>query len=450
MLLMTRLSALVFFLTILLSATPLSAKVSLDKPNSQRLFSIQGSNTIGAHMAPSWVMGFLAGNSVTGLAIEDTGIDGESHVVGLLDGEPVHVSIAAHGSSTGFEHLEKGDADIAMSSRPIKDGEVQSLVHMGPMRSAKAENVVAIDGLAIIVNPSNPVAQLTVDQLKQIFSGEIVNWKSLGGIDQSIMVYARDDNSGTWDTFKSLILTQGRSLTSRALRFESNDYLASFVANDPSGIGFVAMSAINNVKAVAVSDHNSQPLLPKPLYVATEDYSLSRRLFMYVSPKQVNPMVADFVEYVQSYEGQDQVDNFGFISQNPMSLISDEVGDGPLEYLSLMQNSQRLSVNFRFDQNSTTLDNKAQKDIGRIARFMRRPENNNKKLQLVGFGDVKSNQNRSVVLSKLRATAVKSALHRAGVTTERVIGFGSFLPVAANGVLGHLKNQRVELWLKQY
>jgi phosphate transport system substrate-binding protein len=118
----------------------------------------------------------------------------------------VVIEVAAHGSSTGFTALKTASADLAASSRPIKDSELLDLEALGDLKSAEAEQVIAIDGLAIILHPRNPLKQLDTEQLARIFSGEVKTWEDLGGHGGSIHLYARDDQSGTYDTFKELVL----------------------------------------------------------------------------------------------------------------------------------------------------------------------------------------------------------------------------------------------------
>lgn len=412
-----------------------------------KLFTIKGSNTIGAKLAPAWVKHYLEAKGLTDVSIKTTHIENEYRIEGYNGDLPVFVDIHAHGSGTGYSGLADGSGNIAMSSRPIKDKEAALLQSLGDMRDFSAEKVVAIDGLAVIVNRSNPVSSLTVEQIAKVFSGEISNWSQLGGGDMPIRVYARDDKSGTWDTFKSLVLGKQYSLTTSAERFESNDQLSDRVSTAPGGIGFVGLASVRRAKALGISEDSTDPLKPEPLYVATEDYPLARRLFMYVAPKQNNPLVNEFIHFVQSTRGQEIVNQIGFISQNPLSLQSETYADAPQTYKVLSENALRLSVNFRFKDGSAELDNKAKQDILRIVRYMQIPENADKRIQLVGFGDSKETAARSTVLSKLRAVAVKSALYSYGISSESVLGLGSDLPVASNAGSARLKNQRVEVWV---
>lgn len=204
---------------------------------------------------------------------------------------------------------------------------------------------------------------------------------------------------------------------------------------------------MRRAKALGISEDSTDPLTPEPLYVATEDYPLARRLFMYVAPEENNKAVNEFIQFVQSTQGQEIVNKIGFISQNPLSLQSEPYAEAPSTYKLLTEKALRLSVNFRFKDGSAELDNKAKQDILRIVRFMQLPENTDKRIQLVGFGDTKETATRSTILSKLRAVAVKSALYSYGISSESVIGLGSDLPVASNDGSARLKNQRVEVWV---
>ncbi|WNO08096.1 substrate-binding domain-containing protein [Teredinibacter sp. KSP-S5-2] len=441
-----KLTHTVFFLIALFTPLYSHALSTLSPENSGRLFAIKGSNTIGAELAPKWVVEFLEKKGAKSIQIRSLSKENEYRVTGKNGEKDIYVDIYAHGSSTGFSALNENEADIAMSSRPIRNNEVKLLQSYGDMTNVSAEHIVAIDGLAVIVNKHNPLIDLTLKQISDIFSGEVTNWSQIGGANQKISVYARDNNSGTWDTFNTLVLKNTKQLTSQATRFESNDHLADRVAQDTSGIGFVGLASTSRVKTLGISDQYTSPLQPQPLYVATEDYPLSRRLFMYTPEKIPLPIVEEFIHYVKSSEGQAIAQQIGFISLNPISQSAPEDMDGPDEYLSLVKNSERLSINFRFRENSAQLDNKAKQDILRLVSFIQLPQNKNKRIQLIGFGDLKQNNQRAIVLSKLRATTVKSALYDHGVITDAVVGFGPFMPVASHIGSGKSKNQRVEVW----
>ena len=374
--------------------------------------------------------------------------ENEYRVEGLVSGLPVYVEVAAHGSSTGFKALLAAKAEVGMSSRPIKNKEVVALAAGGDMLSLEGEHVIAIDGLAIVVHRDNPLRALSLEQLASVFSGQVRNWRELGGSNRPINLYARDDKSGTWDTFKNLVLRKRVKLSGSAERFESNDQLSDRVSADLGGIGFVGLASVRNARALLVSDAGTKPLLPEQSSVATEDYVLSRRLYLYTQPQTAAPFLREFIGFTQTDMGQQQVGRTGFISQALISTPADENREGPKEYLALTDNAQRLSVNFRFSQGSAVLDNKALRDVQRVVDYVSRQENAMKTIHLIGFGDVKQSESRSHVLSKLRALTVRSALHKMNVSTAPISGFGAYMPVAADSAQGKVKNRRVEVWVK--
>lgn len=423
-----------------------SAPEPFERNQEGLLFTLQGSNTVGAHLAPAWVKSFLEAKGAKGVFVENLPRLNEYRIKGRNGTRMVFIDVHAHGSSTGFKGLKSGQAAIALSSRNIKPQEVTELKALGEMQSANAEHVVAIDGLAVIVHPSNALAQLPVNMIGQIFGGNIKNWKDLGGPDRAINIYARDDQSGTYDTFKSLVLGKQFKLTQAAQRFESNDELSDRVANDVAGIGFVGLASVRKAKALAVSAGDAKALKPEVIYVATEDYPLSRRLYMYTPEEVKQPFVSEFIAFTQGSAGQKIVESIGFVSQNPKSAMV-ELTSGPSQYQALAKYANRLSLNFRFQPGRADLDNKALQDVKRLARFVIEQSDQNMNIQLVGFSNTESTQKRAQVLSRLRATAVKSALYRYGVRTDSVIGFGDTLRVADTEGGAAIKNERVEVWV---
>lgn len=442
-----RVVAQLLCLSVLCSGSAFALEPFTEHANG-RLFHVQGSNTVGASLMKNFLTGYFEAKGATEVRVENSSRENEYRVTGSVNGQPVYVDVGAHGSSTGFRALLENEADLSMASRAIKDKEVEQMSSYGDMLSFEAEHVIAIDGLAVIVNQNNPLTQLSLPQIAGVFSGQVTNWKQLGGEDQVIDLYARDENSGTWDTFKSLVLGKTYTLSEKAQRFESNDELSEQVSSNPGGIGFVGLASVRNSRALLVFDEGTTPLLPEHVSVATEDYLLSRRLFLYSPPSKKTDVINDFIHFVQSDAGQQQVEKTGFISQALTPIAPEEDREGPKGYLDVTEGADRLSVNFRFSEGSSSLDNKAQQDIRRVVAYMEREENKDKTLTLIGFGDEKQSDSRSRVLSKLRAVSVKTALHKAGVSTRPVEGFGAYLPVASNNGKEKIKNRRVEIWVR--
>ncbi|WDH51277.1 phosphate ABC transporter substrate-binding/OmpA family protein [Pseudomonas chlororaphis] len=412
--------------------------------DNQPVLRIQGSNTIGAALGPALVKGLMQEQGLLDIRIEATGKDNERRVTGQsAQGRRVVVEIAAHGSSTGFAALKNASADLAAASRPIKDSELVEL------EDPDAEQVIAIDGLAIILHPHNPLARLDTEQLARVFSGEVKTWEQLGGVGGAIHLYARDDRSGTYDTFKELVLARrDKNLSPTAKRFESSEQLSDAVSRDPQGIGFIGLPYVRQAKAVAIVDGGSQPMLPLDSLIATEDYPLSRRLYFYLPPNEQNPWASALVRFAQSARGQAIVATNGFIAQTVLAMSVAPAPQMPEGYQAIARQAQRLTVNFRFEEGSATLDNKAHQDLPRVLDFLKRHDKLAKRVTLVGFGDAKNDPARAALLSKLRAMTVRRELVRNGVVLREIRGFGAQMPVAANTAdEGRIKNRRVEVWV---
>lgn len=438
----------VLFLLVLYPLFAVSAPLPV--PDQGPALRVQGSNTIGAALGPALVKGLMEHQGLQGVHSEPAEGANEQRVVGKTRaGKTVTIEVAAHGSSTGFSALKKAAADLAASSRPIKDSELVDLEPLGDLKSPEAEQVIAIDGLAIILNPQNPLNTLNTEQLAQIFNGEISTWEALGGVGGAIHLYARDDQSGTYDTFKDLVLRlRGKPLAPSAKRFESSEHLSDAVSQDPQGIGFIGLPYVRQAKAVAIVDGDSQPMLPLNSLIATEDYPLSRRLFFYLPPSSHNPWAKALVNFAQSSKGQAIVAANGFIAQQVQAMGVEPRASMPVEYQAIAREAQRLSVNFRFEEGSASLDNKARQDLQRVVAYQKTHGKLDKQVTLVGFGDAKNDPQRAALLSKLRGMAVRRELAKNGVVLRDIQGFGAQMPVAANTAdEGRIKNRRVEVWV---
>ncbi len=437
---------------ILTSATlPASAIAALPMASGDApVLRIQGSNTINAQLTPALVEELMRQQGMQAVRSLPSAVN-ELRVVGTTStGQLVSIDIAAHGSGTGFSALKAGNTDIAASSRPIKDQEAKDLAGLGDLKSAAGEQIIGIDGVAVILNPGNPLRQLDTVQLARIFSGEVKDWSEVGGNPGAIHLYVRDEKSGTYETFKELVLAKyGKQLAANALRFESSEQLSDEVSKDVNGIGFTGLPSVRHARAVAIADGESRPMLPTTSLIATEDYPLSRRLYLYVPPASHQRWAQALVHFAQSADGQAIVARSGFVAQTVQALKVQPTAQMPADYQALTRKADRLSVNFRFAQGSARLDNKAQQDLKRVADYLKAQDKLDQHVTLVGFGDAKSDPARATLLSRLRAMAVRRELLKSGVTFREILGLGDEMPVANNDIDdGRIKNRRVEVWVQ--
>jgi len=495
----------------------------IEVPPPTDILRFAGSNTIGAQLIPALAEAYAihkgAGNLKWNPPKDPQKPEEFSKVVEKLleigsppTDFPKQIDIKAHGSGTAFEGLSGGNADIGMASRPIKDPDETSLFPDQPMvENPEAEHVLALDGLAIIVNPQNPITSLTVDQVCKIFSGQINDWSEIGGHPGEIELHARDDKSGTYDTFESLVLkTCKAKLDSTAKRYESNAKLSDTVAQHLNAIGFTGYAYVRQSKALDM-DECGVLYSPTPFGIKTEEYPLSRRLYLYTPPRNKTPLITDFIDYAT--EAKDVIVDAGFVDQAPelgttantwgtlflrlrsesqrgMDRISTQSGRDNYwqieadatqhagmirDFMAVTRNATRLSVTFRFKFGSHELDIKALRDIRRLRDYMNGP-GKGKQMILVGFADSHGGYHRNIELSKKRAEEIAGMLNSDGSLTvlagssntilaevDRLAsqsftpnilatGFGEEFPVACNeqniDSRKNHKNRHVEVWLR--
>ena len=226
------------------------------------------------------------------------------------------IAVTGGGSGTGLSSLISGTCDIAMSSRTIKEKEISLALGKGIQ---PFEIKVALDGIAVVVHPQNPVSKLTIDQLARVFSGTITNWKELGGEDKKIVLLSREVNSGTHVYFKEHVLRKGDEKSTEefapsALMLASSQAIADEVAGNPGAIGYYGMGYISpKQKAILIAkDEQSVYEAPSIDNIISGNYPISRPLFIYTNG-QPQELVKKFIDFALSKEGQNTVLETDFV-----------------------------------------------------------------------------------------------------------------------------------------
>ncbi|MFC3116276.1 phosphate ABC transporter substrate-binding/OmpA family protein [Cellvibrio fontiphilus] len=413
------------------------------------LFRVHGSNTVGEKLAPRLVESYLMARGGANIKTEQGNNPVEKAVSAEINGRVEFVEIHAHGSSTAFTDLLSGKAELGMSSRRVKEQERELLLDkQGDLTEPGAEHIIGLDGLAIIVNSRNKLSSLSIPQLVKIFSGEITNWSELGGEDRPINLYARDENSGTWDSFKSMVLDPASAtIVLSAKRFESSTELSDAVAKDENAIGFIGLPYVRRAKLLAISStKNSKAIVPTHFTVSTEDYPLARRLYFYLPQKSTSNDAEEFVRFSATERGQSIVEDIGLVSQNIKTGQPFSNSFYPEEMRQLTNRSQRLSINFRFKDGSDELDTKAISDLQRLVKYME--ANAPKRVQLFGFTDDEGDSSENRELSLRRAKVVEQELIARGIYPLVARGMGDEAPLASSkSEEGRRMNRRVEVWI---
>jgi phosphate transport system substrate-binding protein len=228
----------------------------------------------------------------------------------------VSISVTGGGSGTGFTSLINGSADIANASRAIKPEEIAQAKAKG---FEPVEFVVARDAIAVIVNPENPVGQLSLEQISKIYKGEINNWKDVGGEDRPIVRLSRETNSGTHVYFLETVVRLGNNkdktiFSSDTLLLPSSEGIISEVRDNPNAIGYDGLGYITpEVKTVAVGKQDGGPyVLPSVETVNNHTYPVSRNLFMYTHG-QPTGAIKDYLDWLGTGEAKKIISDLGFV-----------------------------------------------------------------------------------------------------------------------------------------
>jgi phosphate transport system substrate-binding protein len=222
----------------------------------------------------------------------------------------VNITVSESGSGNGAKSLINGTCDIAIMSRFLKEGEFKAAVEKGVM---PVVHVVALDGLPILVHPSNPVSGLTVAQVRGIYSGAIRNWKEVGGPDRAIVVVSRDTNSGTYETFYGLVMEHEggkEKIGANAEYVGSNGAVRQRIQSTPAAIGYAGLGFVDDtVKALEIDG-----VAPSELTVISGAYPVARALYMFTNqyPKMGSHLYR-FVTIHMSPQGEDMVKSIGFV-----------------------------------------------------------------------------------------------------------------------------------------
>ena len=394
--------------------------------------------------------------------------------------------IAAFAQTRGLVYAPQGEGPAVISD-PVT-GEVlaeMSFAAMGPAEAREAvlsgaatmvvaaatepdlgSQAVALDALVPIMAPDNPLPRISTIDLAMALSGEATNWNQIGGPDMPLVLHALAADS---DLQKALAARLGRDVVAAVTHATLAD-LSRAVAKDPWALAVTERAAVGAAKALPLTDSCGFPLLPTRLAVKAQDYPLTLPVFL-LTPRHRLPLVArEFLEFLSSPEAQRAVARAGYIDRSaerqPMTsdglrLINAIKGAGSETTLddlkalvALMDGADRLSLTFRFEGGTTTLDAASRGNLTDLAQMLEAGLFRGQALYLAGFSDGSGAAKANLALSKDRAEAVLLGLQALvpGLPLDQlpiVAAFGEALPMACDETgVGRRLNRRVELWVK--
>ena len=233
--------------------------------------------------------------------------------------QDVRISVTGGGSGTGIAALINKTVDIANASRQIKEEEIAEAQSNGvdPL-----EHIIARDAIAVIVNPENPVSQLTLQQIADMYSGKINNWQEVGGEDRPIVRLSRETNSGTHVYFLETVLRLGLKedktlFSTDTLLLPSSEGIIAEVRQNPNAIGYDGLGYVpDDLKMIAIaSETGGVYVLPSISTVNDKSYPIARDLYMYTNGEPTG-IIKDYLDWILSAEAQQIVADLGFVPVN--------------------------------------------------------------------------------------------------------------------------------------
>lgn len=228
----------------------------------------------------------------------------------------IRISVTGGGSGTGIAALINNTVDIANASRKIKEEEIAEAQSKGV---EPVEHIIARDAIAVIVNPENPVNELTLQQISDIYSGKITNWSELGGEDRPIVKLSRETNSGTHVYFLETVLRLGSKddktlFSTDTLLLPSSEGIISEVRDNPNAIGYDGLGYVpDDLKMIAIAkEAGGVYVLPSIETVNDKSYAIARDLYMYTNGEPTG-VIKDYLDWILSDEAQQIVADLGFV-----------------------------------------------------------------------------------------------------------------------------------------
>ncbi len=437
--------------------------------------AIVGSETIGQGMMPLLMTGFAA--SLDADAELTNASVGETIATLVSDGgfgdEIGTYLVSATDDSNAFEALLTGDAKIGMSSRRITIDEARALRAdgAGSMVSPNQEHIIAVDSMVVVTHASNPVDQMTKEQLEGIFSGEITSWAQVGGPDRPINVIAQEQDSAGYDYFMDFLYGDERPNFRPQGIAADDQVLSNVMFHDRNAIGYLGYAFQRGAKPVTLLNECGIANTPDAFSAKTEEYTLGRRMYLYNRSDNLDDQTQSFIDFAVSNEADAVIGKSGFIDLGILrrsqaagdarrtALTAEanryDVGfEGELmdEMLSKMDSFDRLSTTFRFRTGSSKIDERGRLDMQRLVAYLdRAPEGTS--LTFVGFTDDVGAFDANQRLAEQRAGAVMDELRdfagdRLSNIQMATAGFGEIAPSACNvDDRGRAINRRVEVWI---
>ena len=468
------------------TSSPASAQ---PKAPPDMLVRLAGSGVIGGRPVQELATAWARQLKLAGIRI-DSGMDPDEYDIvaeGAENSGHMTVQSRSHGTASGIEPLLRGQADLWMASRAVRDADldamrkrnVPNIPTAAQFQQPGVENVIGLTALAVVVHPRNPVPALTFQQLRDIFAGKSTSWAQVGGPSNlPIGIYSLDVTDSDTDTFCGTIL--GNPDTQKCVdsfpRLAApragmgGEDLADAVAGNPAGIGFVSYSARRSARPLPLGNVCGTGVAPSLFKMKAEEYPLVQRLYLYAAPgRPLSPAANDFLQFALGPVGQAAIAASGLADQAP-GVSDPDYADSRLDTASNAMDggrtrvrapdvrafeaatagADRLSITFRFQAGTNALDSRAEADIARLTDLLHKPNYARASVTLIGFSSTIGDYIGNRQLARERAESIRDRLATANIPNVSAVGIGPGAAIACNlDPTTTQLNQRVEVWLRK-
>lgn len=393
-------------------------------------------------LAPGLVAGFMRTQGCTQVA-KDIAISGNLLLTCDAPAKRLTATITAPDPDKASNGLINKTLDLALTAERVATDKAGRLARLsdGPID----EHVVAIDAVAVIVHPSNPLKRLTPAQVAAIASGSLTSLGGLGGAPGRFKLLMPVNDSRSVAVLAPL-LPSDAPISAAAVRLPDAAAVAAAVAADPAAIGIVDPGHVLGARAVPIGPAAGIALRPTPLAVGSEDYLLTRRLWLYAMPSAARPDLAGFIGFATKGGGQADVATAGFTPVAPKRAGADLPPGAPAGYAALVLGAERLTTTLRFLPGRLDFDARGLADIERVAAALNGERIPPERILVIGFADAGTN---GTTQAEELARQVATALGIKGLRTGTITGFGNALPLGdASTPGGRNHNRRVEIWVR--
>jgi len=433
--------------------------------------SFSGSTEIVESLLPRLIQTF---SRLQGYEEELSVADPVTSVFTLADkgarGVAAVITVHAISSDEAFADLISGEADIAISSRPIAAQESGMALEAGLAISGRA---IALDAIVPVVAPTNSVSTISVEKLAKVYSGEIDNWRDLGGVDAPISLHIPRYSSGISAEFlRRVMVESGKTLSEKAVQHDTLAGLSQAVSNDPFAIGISALSAVGPARVLRLSDNCGYVHRVTFRSLASEDYPLVAPIFMYAPASHLPRVMREFLRFLRSPAAQIAVRRASYgdlsLSETPIERQGGRLANAIMsagkdvglkdlqDMVSVLRTRQRLNLTFRFKEKTGELDAFSRSRVEDLARALESGTLDAREILFAGFSDGTGSADKNRRLARERAKLVRSAVITSAATADlsqfrlKAKGFGELMPMACDDTpWGRKTNRRVEVWIRK-